>query len=127
MIAPGEASFVEIRMDFESVWNFSLVSFSDGSKLTVGMLALAMLVLLVGFLLSMWVARIVGKRLVNMKLGPDNAAVLQKLTFIFLLVITVILVLSMLNVPVTAGHAIWRSALASAPRTSSTISSAAGS
>ncbi|MGD9265306.1 MAG: mechanosensitive ion channel [Lysobacterales bacterium] len=89
-------------MDFETFWNFTLVSFSEGSKLTVGMLVLALVALLLGFLLSAWISRLVGKRLARLKLGRDNVAVLQKLTFLFLLIITIIIVLSMLNVPVTA-------------------------
>jgi small-conductance mechanosensitive channel len=89
-------------MDFESIWNFTLVTFGDGSKLTVGTLALALVVLLVGFVLSMWIGRIVGKRLAKLDLGRDNIVVLQRLTFIFLLIVTVVIVLSMLNVPVTA-------------------------
>jgi small-conductance mechanosensitive channel len=89
-------------MDYKEVWNLTLANFSDGSTLTVGLLILAILALVIGLLCSAWVARIVGKRLVKSKLAPDNIAVLQKLTYFFLLTITVLIVLGMLNVPITA-------------------------
>ena len=89
-------------MDYQAIWNLTLANFSDGSTLTVGLLVLAILALIIGLLCSAWVARIVGKRLGKSKLAPDNIAILQKLTYFFLLTITVLTVLGMLNVPITA-------------------------
>lgn len=53
-------------------------------------------------ILSAWSSRILGKRLIKTTLAPDNIAVLQKLFFIFLVIITALISLSLLNVPVTA-------------------------
>jgi small-conductance mechanosensitive channel len=89
-------------MDYKAIWHFPLISFSDGSALTVEHLVLAILVFVAGLLLSAWLARIAGRRLTKSRLAPDNVAILQKLVFFFLLVVTAVIVLSMLNVPVTA-------------------------
>ncbi|NIP17671.1 MAG: mechanosensitive ion channel, partial [Xanthomonadales bacterium] len=89
-------------MDFESIWGLTLLTFSDGSSMTVGLLVLAFLVFFVGLVLSSWISRIAGRRFAKSKLTRDNIVILQKLVFFFLLTIVAIISLSMLNVPITA-------------------------
>ncbi len=83
-------------------WNRALISFQDGASLTVGLLVSAVVVLLLGLGISAWVARLVGKRMLRWKLTPDTAFVLQRVTFVALVIITVMTALSLLKVPITA-------------------------
>lgn len=87
-------------MDFENIWNFPLVTFGDGSTLTVSLLVTSLGVFILGLLASSWVARLLGKRLARLDLTADNVAMLRRLIYIVLVVITALITLSLLNVPV---------------------------
>jgi small-conductance mechanosensitive channel len=89
-------------MDLNKLWNQALLTFQDGSVLTVGLLVTAIFVLLVGLLVSSWISRLLGRRMTKSKLSPDTIAALQKLIFIFLAIATVLTTLSLLRVPLTA-------------------------
>jgi small-conductance mechanosensitive channel len=87
-------------MDFKAIWNLSLVTFGDGSTLTVSLLVTALGVFVIGLLMSAWVSRLIGKRLAKLNLTADNVAMLRRLIYIVLVVITALSTLSLLNVPV---------------------------
>ncbi|HSM69152.1 MAG TPA: mechanosensitive ion channel domain-containing protein, partial [Xanthomonadales bacterium] len=63
---------------------------------------MVILVFILGLTLSAWFSRMIGKRLIKTSMAPDNATILQKLTFIFLAILTALVTLAMLNVPITA-------------------------
>lgn len=90
------------NMEFKQIWNQGLLHFQDGGVLTVGLLTTAVLVIIVGMLVSAWVARLVGRRMRKTRLSPDTVAALQKLIFILLVIVTVLTALSLLQVPLTA-------------------------
>jgi small-conductance mechanosensitive channel len=87
-------------MDFKAIWNLSLVTFGDGSTLTVSLLVTALGVFVIGLLASAWISRLIGKRLAKFNLTADNVAMLRRLIYIVLVVITALSTLSLLNVPV---------------------------
>lgn len=89
-------------MSFSEIWNFTLITFQDDSVLTLGHLATALVFLLVGLALSGWVSRFTGRRLARTQLTPDTVLVLQRVIFFFLVLVTVLTVLSMLKVPMTS-------------------------
>jgi small-conductance mechanosensitive channel len=87
-------------MDFKSIWNLPLITFGDGSTLTVSLLVIAVVVFVVGLFASSWISRLIGKRLGKSSLTPDNVAMLRRLIYIVLVVVTTLLSLSLLNVPI---------------------------
>lgn len=89
-------------MDLNKLWNLVLLTFQDGTTLTVGLLISAIIVLLLGLIISSWAARLIARRLKKSKMSPDTIATLQKLIYIFLAIITVLTALSLVQVPVTA-------------------------
>jgi len=88
-------------MDFKLIWKFPLITFGDGSTVTVGLLVVALTVFMVGLLASGWVARLLGKRMTRMEMAPDNVAILRRLVWVFLVILTALLTLSLLNVPIS--------------------------
>jgi len=89
-------------MDFKAFWHYQLLSVGDGKGLTVGLLVIAILVFIAGLLLSAWLARLMAARLARSNMAPDNVAMLRKLAFILLAIVTALVSLSVMNVPITA-------------------------
>jgi small-conductance mechanosensitive channel len=88
-------------MELKSFWNLSLMTFGDGTSLTVGLLVIALGIFVFGMLISAWVARLVGRRLTKTGMAPDNVALLRRVTYIVLLIVTALSALGMLKVPIT--------------------------
>jgi MFS family permease len=84
------------------VWNYPLYAMSDGATITVRQVLLVVVVLVVGFLMSRWVQRIVGRRLETTKLHPDAANVIQRVVFFSLVITVAMTALALLHVPLTA-------------------------
>jgi small-conductance mechanosensitive channel len=89
-------------MDFKAIWDFPLIDFSDGSVLTVGLLVIAICLFIIGLFVSSWLSRLAARRLAKLHLAADNVAILQRLTYVFLVSITALMALGLLNVPLTA-------------------------
>ncbi len=88
-------------MDYKAIWNQPLFQFGDGTTLTVSLLVIALLVFVFGLLASGLISKLVGRRLSRLDIAPDNVAILRRLIYIFLVLITTLLALSLLNVPIT--------------------------
>jgi small-conductance mechanosensitive channel len=86
-------------MTFRELWNFTLFTFQDDSVLTLGHVFSAVLLLLLGIVFSGWLARFMGRRLRRTALTKDTVSILQRVLFFFLVLVTVLMVLSLLNVP----------------------------
>ena len=85
----------------EEVWNKVLINFPDGTILTAGHVATALIILLLGFVLSVWISRLLGRYLTRYRTTPDTAVIIRKLTFIFLMSLTVLATLGVMKVPLT--------------------------
>ena len=83
-------------------WNKVLINFQGGSVLTVGLVITAIVILLVGLVLSSWFTRLLGRRLERARVNADTRAAIQKLLFIFLMVGVSLTALGVLQVPLTA-------------------------
>ena len=83
-------------------WNKVLINFQGGSVLTVGLVITAIVILLVGLVLSSWFTRLLGRRLERARVNADTRAAIQKLLFIFLMVGISLTALGVLQVPLTA-------------------------
>lgn len=89
-------------MDYKAIWNQPLLHLGEGTPLTVGHVLIAIAVFVLGLIASAWLSRMIARRLKKTSMAPDNAAVLQKLTFFIFLAIVLLITLSLLRVPVTA-------------------------
>jgi small-conductance mechanosensitive channel len=85
-----------------TVWEYPLVTLSDGAAISLSQIVLVLVILVVGVLVSRWIERAVGRRLAKTEIQPDAVHLLQRLLFYSLLVALVITVLGLLHVPLTA-------------------------
>jgi small-conductance mechanosensitive channel len=87
---------------FEAVWNYVVLTAPGGRSVTVGQLALVLLLLIVGYFGSRFLGYLLGRRLEATKLRPDAIHTLKRITFFVILIIVVITALSLLGIPLTA-------------------------
>ena len=87
---------------FKTIWDFPLFSFGSGEPITVSLLVLVLLVLVVGYLASRLIARLVARRLQETELRADAVYLLQRITFYVAIVIVVVTALSLINVPLAS-------------------------
>jgi small-conductance mechanosensitive channel len=88
--------------DLQKYWNFPLVTLNSGAQMTVGQLTLTLLVLVLGLILAWYLQRLIGRQLIKAKVDPNVAQTIQRVLFYGILIGLFIMVLSMLNIPVTA-------------------------
>lgn len=88
-------------MNIGDIWHFSVYNFDDGRFLTLGDLLSALALFLAGVLLSSIVSRFVAVRLRKAELSADTVAILQRILFFFLVLVTLLLTLGLLKVPLT--------------------------
>ena len=88
--------------DLHKYWNFPLVTLSSGAQVTIGQVALTLFILVVGLVLAWYLQRLIGRQMRKANVDPNVAQTIQRVLFYGILVGLFILVLSMLNIPVTA-------------------------
>lgn len=74
----------------------------SGQGFTLGQLVIIPTVLIVGYLVIRWIARIITVRLVARKMQPDIVHLIRRIFYIAALVVLAITTLELLNVPLTA-------------------------
>ncbi|WP_228127082.1 mechanosensitive ion channel family protein [Kangiella aquimarina] len=80
-----------------------LISLKEGSSINLWQLLLALLFVIIAWLVSRFVAKFIGRKILKMmNISDDNVIIIQRLVFFVMLGIIVITVLSFLNVPLTA-------------------------
>ena len=87
--------------DFGTIWNFPLIPIA-GDTITVGELTLVLLLVIVGYVLSRFLASVLNRRLSKTDMRPDAIQTLQRILFYVLLVCVVLTALSLLHIPITA-------------------------
>jgi small-conductance mechanosensitive channel len=86
----------------KTLWTFPLFSFGDGTFVLVSQLVLVGLVLLVGYVASRLIARVIRRRLAQTEMRADAAYILQRIIYFGLLIAVVMTALSLLHVPLAA-------------------------
>ena len=86
----------------KTIWNYPLFRIGDGPVVLASQLILVVAVILVGYLLSKLVERMIRRRLAKTDLRADAAFMLQRIIYYVLLVVLAMMALSLLNVPLTA-------------------------
>lgn len=84
-----------------TLWNFEL--FRSGDSIVVfNQVLIALLVVLVGFIVSKWLARALGRRLAKIgKLNQNTMHVLQRLFYLVFVVVIVLIALPIAGIPIT--------------------------
>ena len=85
----------------KTIWHYPLFSLG-GTSVLVGQLLLALLVLVIGYIVSKLIERLTHRRLEKSGVRTDAAYLMQRIVFYALLVIVVMTALSLLNVPLGA-------------------------
>lgn len=86
---------------FKSAWNLPLFSVGENT-INVGQLVMVLLVLIVGYLASKLLERIIERRLSKTHVGPDAIHALKRISFYTLLVVVIMTAMSLLHVPLGA-------------------------
>ncbi|NIV18691.1 MAG: mechanosensitive ion channel [Woeseiaceae bacterium] len=86
----------------KTIWDFPLFSFGGADPIRVSQLVLVILVLVVGYIASQLISRLVARRLEQTELRADARYLLQKIIFYILLIVVVATALSLMNVPLGA-------------------------
>lgn len=88
---------------FEDIMNKPLISLKEGSSITLWQLLLALVFVIVAWLVSRYVAKFIGRKILKMmNVSDDNIVIVQRLIFFVMLGIIVVTILSFLKVPLTA-------------------------
>ena len=85
-----------------SIWNYPLITMSDGAVIGVNQIVLVAVVTTIGLLASRWIERAVGNRLEKTEIDPDAVSVLRRVLFYSLVAAVAITALGLLHVPLTA-------------------------
>lgn len=87
--------------ELKSIWNLPLFSVGENS-VDVGQLFMVVLVLVVGYLASKLLEKLIERRLGKTHVGPDAVHALKRISFYTLLVIVIMTAMSLLHVPLGA-------------------------
>ncbi len=84
------------------IWNYPLFTTSEGAIVAVSQLILAVMLVVIGVIVSRIIQHVVRRRLATSTLQADVALVIDRILFYALLVIIIMTALSLLHVPLTA-------------------------
>lgn len=83
------------------VLTYTLLTVSD-QAITVGDILLIPVVLILGVLLTRWVARLLTRRLISKNTDPNVVHLLQRVFYVVAMAIMIVTTLDLINVPITA-------------------------
>ncbi len=87
---------------FESVWSLTLIQLANGQSIAVSQLVLVVIILVVGYLASKFVERLIERRLQRTHVTEDAKHTLKRISFYLLIIIVLVTALSLLRIPLTA-------------------------
>jgi len=85
-----------------TVWNYPLITLSDGAIISVSQLVLVITLVTGGLIASRWTERMVGRRLRKLGMQADAVIAVRRVLFYSLAIIVAITALGLLHVPLTA-------------------------
>lgn len=87
----------------KDILNKPLITLGEGNSINLWQLLLVLLFIIIAWLFSRYVAKFVGRKILKlMNVSDDNVVIIQRLVFFIMLAIIIFMVLSFLNVPLTA-------------------------
>jgi len=87
---------------FRSFWNLPVIRFGDGQSILMSQVVLVVLILIVGYLASKLVERLIERRLAQTSVTADAAYALKRMSFYALIITIAMLAMSLLKIPLTA-------------------------
>ncbi|MBT8049294.1 MAG: mechanosensitive ion channel [Xanthomonadales bacterium] len=88
--------------EFQKYWDFPLFTLSSGPVVTAGQVVLTLLVIFIGFFISWYLQRLLGRQMLKANVNPNVTQTVQRIVFYSVLVLLFITVLGMLRIPITA-------------------------
>ena len=86
--------------DFDRFWNYPLITLSSGPQITVSQVVMAILIIILGLVLTWYLQRLIGRQLIKAKVNPNVAETVQRVLFYSILIVLFITAMGMLNIPV---------------------------
>jgi small-conductance mechanosensitive channel len=86
----------------EKIWHYRLISMANGTEVTVGQVALALLLIIVGYFLAKLAQRLIGMQMRKVQANPDVTQTIQRVAFYIILILVFITALGSLNIPISA-------------------------
>lgn len=87
---------------FLEIWNYTLFTLPSGAVIKVSQIALTVLVVVGGLILSHWVQKLLGRHMERRKVNPNAVLTIRRVVFYFILVLVFVTALAMLHIPITA-------------------------
>jgi len=87
---------------FSEYWNFRLGTLATGAQITIGQVVFALLVLILGYVLTRLIQRLLGRQMRHSNVDATVAQTIQRLVFYGMMVLVLITALSLLNIPISA-------------------------
>ena len=92
-----------MRQELTEFWHYELFTAPGGSAaVTVGQLALVLLLLVAGYFASRLLGYLLARRLENSSIRPDVVHIAKRIVFFTILILVVITALGLLGIPLTA-------------------------
>jgi len=88
--------------EFKKYWDFPLFSISSGPQITLGQVIMTLVVIFLGFFISWYLQRLLGRQLRKADVNPNVTQTVQRIVFYTVLVLLFVTVLGMLRIPITA-------------------------
>lgn len=88
--------------DFIAIWNYPLFGAQSAQPVTVGEIAQVLLLVVIGYIISKILARLLERRLSKLQISEDVIHVMKRILLYTLLVIVAMTALSLLQIPLTA-------------------------
>ncbi|ANO53187.1 mechanosensitive ion channel family protein [Woeseia oceani] len=86
---------------FNNIWHFPLIPLGS-DPITVGEMVLVALLIVIGYLISRLMEKLLSQRLAQTEMRPDAIQTLQRIVFYVLIVCVALTAMSLLHIPVTA-------------------------
>ena len=86
----------------KDVWSYVLATGPGGQVITIGQLAIVILLLVLGYFGSRLIVFLIGRRLATTKLRPDVIHMVKRIVFFAVLVLVAITAMGLLGIPLTA-------------------------
>ena len=84
------------------IWNFTLITTKGGTVISVGDVALVLVLILLGYGISRLAESILAKRLERTRIKPDSVHVIKRILFYSIFILLAMTILGLLGIPITA-------------------------
>ena len=88
--------------NFEKFWRYPLIDLNNGSSVYVSQIVMVFTVLVLGYIASKLIERLISRRLAKTEMRPDAAHAIKRITYYSLLILVLMTALGLLNIPLTA-------------------------